>query len=478
MPRAKLTESYIKSIPAPTGSLYELHWDTEVKGLTVRVTNTGAKHFVLCYTFDGRNKKHTLGRWVQPASNKLGAPAARELSGTLAWARWEAQKLILQVRGGIDPTQQKKDARAEREAARQEAAKEITVATLVERYLEEHSKPNKRTWKEDDRRLNRYVIPAWGKRKAKSITRADISALVSSVATKENPLTGKKQVAEGGSVLALVSGMFSFALDQGIIDSHPGARIKVPGGKPPPRTRVLTTPKELRVLWEVTRHGTRETGEAKLRRKDALAGIWTRPLPKRKGMRNLRNNRFAHGEADALRLLLLTGARASEVAELPWTELDLDAATWLLPAARSKNGLPNLVPLLPEAVAILHRRLESRKKDDPYVFPGPLRAHMTDGNLSKPLKRVCARLSRIGISSFTPHDLRRTVETGMAAAKVHKEYRDRVLNHIDASVGGKHYNMYDYMDEKREALEKWWRRLDGMLKDDKSNVLSFPGRAA
>jgi integrase len=463
MPRAKLTESYIKSIPAPTGSLYELHWDTEVKGLTVRVTNTGAKHFVLCYTFDGRNKKHTLGRWVQPASNKLGAPAARELSGTLAWARWEAQKLILQVRGGIDPTQQKKDARAEREAARQEAAKEITVSTLVERYLEEHSKPNKRTWKEDDRRLNRYIVPAWGKRKAKSITRADISALVSSVATKENPHTGKKQVAEGGSVLALVSGMFSFALDQGIIDSHPGARIKVPGGKPPPRTRVLTTPKELRVLWRITEPG----------------GFWTRPpAEKRKTMTNRRNERFMHSEGDAIRLLLLTGARASEVAELPWTELDLDAATWLLPAARSKNGLPNLVPLLPEAVAILRRRLESRKKDDPYVFPGPQRAHMTDGNLSKPLKRVCARLSRIGIASFTPHDLRRTVETGMAAAKVPKEWRDRVLNHIDASVGGKHYNMYDYLDEKREALEKWWRRLDGMLKDDKSNVLAFPGRAA
>jgi integrase len=423
--------------------------------------------------FDGVNKRFSLGPWTAPLSNKLGSTPSRELAGTLAWAREESLKLRLKVRAGIDPSQEKKAARAAREVARQEEAKEITVSTLADRYMEEHSKPNKRTWKEDERRLQRYVIPAWGKRKAKSITRADISALVSSVATKKNSQTGKNQVAEGGSVLALVSGMFSFALDQEIIDSHPGARIKVPGGKPPPRTRVLTTPKELRVLWEVTRPGTRITGKP---RPKALPGIWARPAHKRKGMRNLRNNRFAHGEADAIRLLLLTGARASEVAELPWTELDLDAATWLLPAARSKNGLPNLVPLLPEAVAILKRRQEA--STSVYVFPGPQRAHMTDGNLSKPLKRVCARLARIGIASFTPHDLRRTVETGMAAAKVPKEWRDRVLNHIDASVGGKHYNMYDYLDEKREALEKWWRRLDGMLKDDKSNVLSFPGRAA
>ena len=460
MPRAKLTESYIKSIPPPR-THHELHWDTEVKGLTVRVTQSGSRYFVFCYMFDGVNKRFSLGPWTAPLTNKLGSTPSRELAGTLAWAREESLKLRLKVRAGIDPSQEKKAARAAREVARQEEAKEITVATLADRYMEEHSKPNKRTWKEDERRLQRYVIPAWGKRKAKSITRADISALVSSVATKKNSQTGKNQVAEGGSVLALVSGMFSFALDQEIIDSHPGARIKVPGGKPPPRTRVLTTPKELRVLWRVTEP----------------EGFWTRPpAEKRKSMRNRLNERFMHGEGDAIRLLLLTGARASEVAELPWSELDLDAATWLLPATRSKNGLPNLVPLLPEAVTILKRR--QKASSSVYVFPGPQRAHMTDGNLSKPLKRVCARLSRIGIASFTPHDLRRTVETGMAAAKVPKEWRDRVLNHIDASVGGKHYNMYDYLDEKREALEKWWRRLDGMLKDDKSNVLSFPGRAA
>lgn len=466
MPRAKLTESYIKAIAPPTRSLYELHRDTEVKGLALRATNNGSKHFVLCYTFDGRNKKHTIGRWFPPPTNRLGASATRDFVGTLEWARQEARQLIGRIAGGTDPAQEKKVAREEREAARQEEAKEITVATLAERYMHEHSKPNKRTWKEDERRLSRYVIPAWGTRKAKSIVRADVRALVASVAKKENPHTGKKQVAEGGSLLALISGLFSFALDQEIIDSHPGGRIKVPGGKPAPRTRALTTPKELRVLWEITRPGTRVTGKP---RPNARPSIWTRPLPQRKGMRNLRNNRFAHGEGDAIRLLLLTGARANEIAQLPWSELDLDAATWLLPAERSKNGLPNLVPLLPEAVAILRRRREVATGE--YVFPGPQRAHLTDNNLSKPLKRVCARLAPLGIAPFTPHDLRRTVETGMAAAKVPKEYRDRVLNHVDASVGGKHYNMYDYLDEKREALEKWWRRLDAMITGSESNVV-------
>ena len=448
MPRVKLTESYIKSIPLPKAH-HELHWDTEVKGLTVRITRNGSRYFVFCYTFDGQNRRYSLGPWSPPVGNKLGAAASRELAGTLTWARLEVQRLRGELAQGIDPTQRKKEARQARDAAKQEAAHEITVATLAERYLKEWAKPNKRSWREDERRLNAYIIPAWGKRKAKDIRRADVSALVSPVATGDSP-----HIAEAGARLALVNKLFSFALDQDIIDAHPSLRLKVPGGKPKPRTRALTTPKELRVLWRVTAPGS----------------FWTRPpTEKRKTMTNHRNERFMYGEGDALRLLLLTGARASEVAELPWSELDLDAATWLLPGERSKNGLPNLVPLLPEAVAMLRRRREATAGD--YAFPGPQRAHMTAANLSKPLKRVCARLARIGIASFTPHDLRRTVETGMAAAKVPKEYRDRVLNHVDASVGGKHYNMYDYMDEKREALEKWWRRLDGMITDNESNVV-------
>lgn len=71
-------------------------------------------------------------------------------------------------------------------------------------------------------------------------------------------------------------------------------------------------------------------------------------------------------------------------------------------------------------------------------------------------------LPRIGIDKFTPHDLRRTVETGMAAARVPKEYRDRVLNHVDSSEGGTAYNKWDYIDEKREALQKWWARFEAL----------------
>lgn len=452
MAKAKLTEALIKALPLPAAH-HALHQDSETRGLAVRITRTGARSFLFCYSFDGQERRMSLGPWAPPVSNKLGTPATRKPGGSLDWARQEVARLRLQVQSGSDPMEQKQSARAEREVARQHAAKEIDVATLAARYLTEWAKPRKRSWQEDERRLAAFVVPAWGYRKVKDITRADVDALVSPVATGDEAKGEKARPAEAGHRLALVRKMFSFALDKGVVDVHPCLRMKSPGGKPAPRTRALTTARELRMLWRVTEPGS----------------VWTREPAKKRNSVKVRGKRFTQAEADALRLVLLTGARASEVAELPWSELDLDAAIWVLPAARSKNKRPHLVPLLPHAVTMLLRRREEVAGD--YVFPSTRKAHMVDENLSRPLKAVCRRLARAGLSPFTTHDLRRTVETGMAAAKVPKEYRDRVLNHVDASVGGMHYNMHDYDDEKRTALEAWARRLETMLAGPVSNVV-------
>ncbi|WP_139350544.1 site-specific integrase [Rhodanobacter sp. B04] len=452
MAKIKFTEPFIKTLPLPTAH-HVLYHDEVARGLAVRITRTGSRSFLFCYSHDGRERRLSMGPWSPPASNRLGTLATRKAGGTLDWARQEAARLRLLVQSGADPMQQKQDARAEREAARQQAAREITIETLASRYIAEWAKPRKRTWPEDERRLDAIVVPAWGKRKVKSITRADVSALLAPVATGAG-----MRPAEAGARLALVRKLFSFAMDQGIIDMHPCLRMQLPCGKPAPRTRALTTAHDLRVLWRVTEPGS----------------LWARE-PANSA---LRERRFIEAEADALRLLLLTAARASEVTDMPWSELDLDAAIWVLPAARSKNKRTHLVPLVPAAVELLRRRRET--SDSEYVFPATRRDHITDRNLSRPLKEVCQRLIAYGvdIAPFTPHDLRRTVETGMAASRVPKEYRDRVLNHVDSSVGGMHYNMYDYMDEKREALEKWARRLEGLLADTVATVVPMRRRIA
>jgi integrase len=73
----------------------------------------------------------------------------------------------------------------------------------------------------------------------------------------------------------------------------------------------------------------------------------------------------------------------------------------------------------------------------------------------------------------TPHDLRRTVETRLAALRVPKEIRDRVLNHITPGVGSKHYNLHDYADEKRDALNRWAKFVNALVTGTGGAVVEF-----
>lgn len=436
---------------------YRIYRYTKAAGLAVRVASSGSRRYVFCYMSD-----EVDGR---------GVPIQRRISLGVKWSRyesnWEEAKRLADLhRGclaeGVAPESRKgKLVRLRQE--KQQAEQEITISRLIDRYIAEWARPRKRRWDEDERRLDKHVRPVWGDRKVKDIRRADVDALVAPVALG-NPDDGTPpRPAEANHRLAVIRKMFSFAVDKGIIDAHPCLRMKAPGGRIAARERALTTPKEMRLLWRIT---------------DPQAP-WTKA--KRKGWSRFvaweARGRMSRTIADALRLVLATGARANEVAALPWSELDLEAGEWVIPAERSKNKRAHLLPLLPPIVAMLRERKEVATGD--YVFPGKFAHtfHLNDKHLSEALGNACRRLARLGLQPFTTHDLRRTVETGMAASRVPKEYRDRVLNHVDASVGGKHYNVHDYKDEKREALEKWARRLESMLVPERSNVVPLRGVA-
>lgn len=335
---------------------------------------------------------------------------------TVELARRRALEIRRQVDLGQDPTEEKR-----------REAREISVPALCERYLAEHAS-KKRSGHEDARRIERFVLPRWRNRKVKELTRADVDQLVSPI--------GVRTPYEAGHLLALVRKMFSFALDKGIIDFHPCLRMKSPAPNKP-RRRALTTAKELAIFWRMTG-----------------GGVW--------------RSIATESEADCLRFIALTGCRSSEATNLPWSEIDLDQRQWLLPAERSKNKRDHLLPLTDELVELLQRR---RAAGSSYVFPGTTAPHLYASRLCVIAKRLCRRVARLGFAPFTPHDLRRTVETGMAAARVHREYRDRVLNHVDPSVGAVHYNLYDYLDEKREALNTWHRRLRQQIEQPRAAIV-------
>ena len=165
-------------------------------------------------------------------------------------------------------------------------------------------------------------------------------------------------------------------------------------------------------------------------------------------------------------LLALTLQRRSEVAEMQWPEIDLDKAQWLIPAERSKSKRAHIVPLSKFAVQIIGNL--PRYLGGPYVFT------TTEGK--RPVSGFSKMKSRLDdaakVTDWRLHDLRRTGRSEMARLKVDDVAAERVLNHVPRGLA-KVYNQYQYLDEKREALNLWGRELWKITKPSKGEVVNL-----
>ena len=177
----------------------------------------------------------------------------------------------------------------------------------------------------------------------------------------------------------------------------------------------------------------------------------------------------------ALRLALATAARASEIAgarKAEFQDLDNGQVTWLVPGQRTKNKRDHLIPLAPLAVETVKSAIELSGESD-FLFPtrlgrgGPIDRHtltVAMVRFAKNLKGPTAKTWQQEIP--TPHDLRRTCNSRLARMGIPKEIRDRALNHITSlrDPESKHYNLYEFQIEKRQALGKWADEIASLLK--------------
>jgi integrase len=217
--------------------------------------------------------------------------------------------------------------------------------------------------------------------------------------------------------------LFNWAVEAGLVAVNPASGIKA-RAKETPRERVLASD-EIRTFWALT----------------ADCGM----------ERNV---------ADALRCILLTGQRPGEIAGLMGTEIcDLDdpaAARIEFPAARMKARRPHVVPLAPQAAALV-RKARVRNIGSEAVFASAFasRTTLARHSLSQALRRKNL--------TYTPHDLRRTALTGMAALGVLREDRLAVAAHVPGDVHGAHYDKYERLKEKRAALALWEARVSELV---------------
>jgi integrase len=174
---------------------------------------------------------------------------------------------------------------------------------------------------------------------------------------------------------------------------------------------------------------------------------------------SLVNSKMTLLRINVFKLILLTGSRVEEIASLRWDEIDFKERTINLPSERTKNKRPHIIPLNELAFEIIEK---SPKLHNIYLFPAqnniePLK---TDG-FSQAITRL---LENTNIEKFVPRDLRRTFKTLTGKAGISKEIRDRLQNHALQDVSSLHYDRYDYLKEKRVAMDIWNDYLNDILK--------------
>ena len=264
------------------------------------------------------------------------------------------------------------------------------------------------------------MLPKWGNRDYRKIWRADAIDLIEGMVAAGTHTAANR-------VHALISKIFSFAVDADLLEANPVSRLKKRG-------------KEL-------------TGK-RILQDDEIALFW----------RKVVLSPVTRGVGLALRLSLLTAGRENEISGIRLGDIrDLggNEPSLTIPGSRTKNKRDHFIPLSPLAVATIKQAIELIGDEEVYLFPSSRKkgASIDRHSLPVAMSRLCAAHDgKAGAAKSlrddppSPHDLRRTASTRMAALGVPKEDRDACLNHARVDVG-KHYDLYERAAEKRLALQ-------------------------
>jgi integrase len=394
-----LTAKFIASLkPAAPGQRAH-YWDALVPGFGLRVTDRGAKSFVV------------YRRW--PGSR---APSRRTIgdikSVTLAEARDKAREWITLAERGIDPAEQQRQSKIAEQRRRQS-----TFKAVVEAWLASDEVRRTRTANNVARETRDEFVAIWGDWALTDVTAADIAAVIRAKAATHP--------AQARNLLGYLKRVFGWAQAQHSygLEASPVAVLKPNRlvGKKVIRKRVLSDD-ELRALWQAT----------------AAIDYPFGPL---------------------VRLLALTGQRRRDVAEARWSETDLGKKLWTIPAERYKTGAPHVVPLCDDAVAILENLPRFTRGD--HVFTTTFGVHPVSG-FSKLKERFDKLLEGKMAGPWILHDIRRTVRTQLSALPIADNVRELTIGHAQPGLH-QVYDQYAYLDEKRRALELWAMRLRDII---------------
>src|SRR5579883_326216 len=431
MPTIKLTQLAAERLK-PSGAGRVDYRDKQLPLFGIRVSGTEKKP-VKTWTVVYRRKGHKKLERIT-----IGSIAKWD---KIEDARDYAREILRQAERGEDP----------KAALKPTEDDERTVEKVVEIFLERYMRAKGRAESyiaETKRIFDQDVLPKWGKRPIRSITRADVRDLLDEIVDDGRPIQANR-------TLAAVRKLLNWALDRSYIESSPVVKMAAPSAEMD-RERVLSA-EELRVVW-------------------------------------LAADRLGYPFGPMIQMLILTLQRRSEVAEAVWTEfagLNIPAeAIWRIPSERTKNGEPNDVAMSSKALAILEKlprwKMPREKgqrgptKDCPYLFTTNTKTAVS--GFAKAKARIDEKIMDIlreeadaagkdpeqvkPFERWTFHDLRRTGTTRMAEdLGIAPHVVDAILNHVSSTIKGvaRTYNRATFAKPKRLALEAWGGYIDDLL---------------
>ncbi|UTV54796.1 tyrosine-type recombinase/integrase [Burkholderia arboris] len=177
----------------------------------------------------------------------------------------------------------------------------------------------------------------------------------------------------------------------------------------------------------------------------------------------------------AIHLLILTMVRKSELIEARWSEFDLDAGIWRIPADRMKKDKEHWVYLSSQAVAML-RELYEQTGNHEHVFPST--RGRGDQPIAKSTLNQAVRSLSLDVQHFVLHDFRRTASTHLHEMGMSSDAIEKALAHSIKGIKGV-YNRAEYADERRKILQLWAKFVEAQVGGEKKVVIgSFGGTAA
>jgi integrase len=374
-------------------------------GLALRISPAGNKSWQWRYVYNGKEQTLTIGKYPL-----IGLSEARQ-------KRDEARKLLDE---GKHPTREQKIAKL-----RNLSAGENSFEAIARRWLAvKSSKLNKKYAKQTLARMEQHIFPRIGALPIHEITIPDVVAVIEAIAAHGTIETSKR-------MKQCISQVFRYAAQRVLCEHNPAADLR-----------------DILPATEEKHH----------------ACIPIEELPALIEKIEARQRDFTYY---AMKLLMLTFVRTSELIAARWDEIDWQREEWNIPKERMKMRRPHLVPLSRQALALL-KELHEQTGEKEHIFHSPASKsmHISNGTVLMGLRRMGYQ------NRMTGHGFRTLASTILNEKGYAPDWIERQLAHADSDPIRAAYNRAEYRLERKKMMQEYADWLDGLGKA-KNNIITM-----